>query len=149
MRITLSAPATIGAASLLTACDQPAPAATSSKSPDYEISKNGIVKETDKRNYESLGDTTFQRSQVYKVRRVTKGGEKESRLLFLKAVLKVGGKDVSEGIATVVIDKGEGELACSNLYDVKIANYDTTPDPACTYTTLGDTPLNATNVVFK
>jgi uncharacterized lipoprotein YehR (DUF1307 family) len=140
---------------LLSACGQSAPqtgqgaSAAASSAPDYEISKNGIVKEENKHSYDSLGDTTFIRTQAYKVRRVTKGKQEESRLLFLKYVVKIGDKDASDGMAPIVIDKGEGELLCSSSYDVKTANYDTTPDPKCTYTVLGDSPLTPVNVVFK
>jgi hypothetical protein len=155
MRLFSSVLTAASVVGLLSACSQGPPPAGQSESavantaPDYEISKNGIVKEENKHSYDALGDTTFMRTQAYKVRRVAKGKEGESRLLFLKYVIKVGDKDVSDGMAPVVIDKGEGELLCSNSYDVKTANYDTTPDPKCTYTVLGDSPLTPVNVVFK
>lgn len=122
---------------------------TKSKPPAYEISKDGIVVETGKNVYQSLGDVTFRRTQNFKVRRNGDDASKVNTVLIAKVVVKVGGKDVSENYNSIVVDRGEGKLDCDHFYDVKLAKFDEAPDPVCTITVLGEVNIAPATATIK
>lgn len=115
----------------------------------YIVSKNGIVTETDRHEYQSLGDVTFYRTQNYKVQLLEDQNEGRNRILYVKIIIRVGGKDKSSYQEPIVIQNGEGELSCGYRYDLKIAKADEAADPECKITLLGDTTLNNVSVEFK
>ncbi len=108
------------------------------KAVEYKVIKDGIVTESDRHNYDPLGDTTFTRTQAFKVKRISDPNDKFVGTLYLKKVTKVGDLDVDESPQIVLIDSGEGKFVCQHYYDVKTAKIDEIKELSCVVTLLGE-----------
>jgi hypothetical protein len=138
------------AVACLSACSNGLPN-IASKEHHFKISESGSAYISDVNRYESLGQKSLTRGQIY---RISELGDRTTAPFFLVANITqyVGGKkgDVKQG-AMLYVEDGTSEYDCSKfMTDRKLSESDEdTPVVSCNFKLIGVLPVPETATVQK